>query len=919
MRGEVNEVTGAFTGQPNRHYHSNFLPLKDTSGKIIGGMIAFRDITLQKQYEQEIESNERLLRLLIDHLPETVFVKDMDSRFLMVNSAIVKSFKANSRDDIIGKTDFDFHSHELAEQYRADEMAIMASGQARLDYEEETFDVTRNETRWLNTSKIPLLDAQGKVMGLIGVNLDITERKRREKMLQNIIETAPDAMVIVNDQGTIVVANAQAQKVFGYSAEELIGASVDRLVPERLAGKHPQHRIGYFANRKTRPMGAGMELFGRRKDGSEFSVEISLSPLETEDGVLVSSVIRDITERKAVEQALRNYADELRDLYDNAPCGYHSLDRNGIFTQINETELRWLGYNRNELIGKKKITDLMTPASVEHFRRNFPVFQEQGWINDLEFELIRKDGSTFFILLNATATKDAAGNFLHSRSTLFDITDRKRKDKQIAYQASLLENVNDAIFALDTQFRITFWNKAAEQIYGWTAEEAIGQTSAIFHTVMTEQQRANVLQELAEKGHYRIDVAQQRRDGTPIYIEGTSITLRDDAGNLTGYVSVNRDVTERMRRDEQISYQAHLLANVSDAIFATDLQYYITFWNKAAEQMFGLSAAEALGQPTTILGQPVSEEQRALVRRELPLHGRYQMEILYRLPDGKSIYVDNTLITLYDDAKKPTGYISVNRDITERKRKEAEIQQLYSDLQHRSTLLEAANQELEAFSYSVSHDLRAPLRAIDGFSLALIEDFGDQLNDEGKNYAQRVRTASQRMAQLIDDLLKLSRLTRAEMHLEPVDMSALAQSVIEELQDRNPERQVTIQIAPNIITHGDKALLHVVLDNLLGNAWKFTGKTSAAQIEFGICEQKDDMMTCFVRDNGAGFDMAFTNKLFGAFQRLHAMNEFEGTGVGLATVKRVIHRHGGQVWAEGALAQGATFYFTLPVVVATVL
>ncbi|MEW6613764.1 MAG: ATP-binding protein, partial [Pseudomonadota bacterium] len=228
----------------------------------------------------------------------------------------------------------------------------------------------------------------------------------------------------------------------------------------------------------------------------------------------------------------------------------------------------------------------------------------------------------------------------------------------------------------------------------------------------------------------------------------------------------------------------------------------------------------------------------------------------------------------------------------------------------RTAELTAANRELEAFSYSVSHDLRAPLRAIDGFSQALLEDYGEALDMAGREHLARVRRASQRMAELIDDLLNLSRITRSEMHRRSVNLSELAGQAAEHLRATQPQRPVTVVIVPDVIAHGDARLLQIALENLLGNAWKFTRKQADARIEFGMREQ-DGQPVYFVRDNGAGFDMAYADKLFGAFQRLHSPGEFEGHGIGLATVARIIARHGGRIWAEGAVGRGATFYFTL--------
>lgn len=232
----------------------------------------------------------------------------------------------------------------------------------------------------------------------------------------------------------------------------------------------------------------------------------------------------------------------------------------------------------------------------------------------------------------------------------------------------------------------------------------------------------------------------------------------------------------------------------------------------------------------------------------------------------------------------------------------------------RTAEMTALNKELEAFAYSVSHDLRAPIRSIDGFSLALLEDYGTMLDPEARDYLARIRAATLRMGRLIDDMLKLSRLSRAKMHHEQIDLSAMARRVATDLQAREPQRQVEFRIGEHLTARGDVGLINSLMENLLGNAWKFSSKRADALIEFGaldLPEGEAGTTTFFVRDNGAGFDMTYSDKLFGAFQRLHTAQQFPGTGVGLAFVQRVINRHGGRVWADGAPDQGATFYFTL--------
>jgi PAS domain S-box-containing protein len=331
--------------------------------------------------------------------------------------------------------------------------------------------------------------------------------------------------------------------------------------------------------------------------------------------------------------------------------------------------------------------------------------------------------------------------------------------------------------------------------------------------------------------------------------------------------------------------------------------------------MYGWKAEEALEKISHKLLRTEFPRPLEEIKARLLAHDQWEGEVIHTTKNGQRLVVASQWVLHRDEEGRPKAVLVVANDITDRKQAEREIRRLNEELEgrvaERTAQLQAVNKELEAFSYSVSHDLRAPLRHIDGFSQALLEDYTDKLDDTGKSYLQEVRSASQEMAQLIDDVLELARVTRSEMRREVVNLSELARAIAAQLKKTEPKRHVILNLKEELATTGDKRLLKIVLNNLLGNAWKFTAKRTEAQITFGR-EKKNGETTYFIRDNGAGFDMAYVGKLFGAFQRLHTAGEFEGTGIGLATVQRIVYRHGGRVWAEGAVNEGATFYFTLP-------
>jgi hypothetical protein len=505
-----------------------------------------------------------------------------------------------------------------------------------------------------------------------------------------------------------------------------------------------------------------------------------------------------------------------------------------------------------------------------------------------------------------------------------EIEERKQAQQRISQLAAIVEFSDDAIIGNTLDGIITSWNKGAEKIYGYTESEMFGKPISLLILPEHAEEMPIIFQKIKEGKHIEhYETVRKRKDMKLIDLSLTISPVLNSEGKIIGVSTTGRDITERKKAEDALRESEwrfrEIFNNVIDALYlleVTDDGHFRTIEvNPALERQTGIPRSQSLGKTQEeIVPEDVARIVNGKYHRCVEAGHPIEEEVELDLPTGRH-YFHSTLIPARDEKGKVYRIVGISRDITERKHAEEEILRLNQELEQRVTertaQLEIANKELEAFAYSVSHDLRAPLRGIDGFSQVLLEDYQDKIDAQGKNYLQRVRSGAQRMAQLIDDMLNLSRVSRGELNIKQVNLSEVAKEIIAVLQESQPERQVEFNIQEKIIARGDARLLHIVLENLFNNAWKFTSKHSTALIEFGMQKQKDKIVY-FIRDDGAGFNMNYAQKLFGAFQRLHATTEFSGTGIGLATVQRVIHRHGGNVWAEGEVEKGATFYFTIP-------
>ena len=476
----------------------------------------------------------------------------------------------------------------------------------------------------------------------------------------------------------------------------------------------------------------------------------------------------------------------------------------------------------------------------------------------------------------------------------------------------MLDSVKDyAIMLLAPDGKVASWNEGAERIKGYKSEEILGKHFSVFYPPQALQEKLpeKLLSDATAKGRFEDTGWRVRKDGSQFWANVVATAVHTPAGELLGFVKVTRDLTERKRAEEIQAERDRYFELSRELICVLGFDGYFKALNPAWKWILGFTPEEMQARPFIEFIHP-DDRPATLTEAKKLMEGNQLIyfENRYLCKDGSWRW-----IAWSASAGIPEGNIyGTGRDITDRKSAQEEIEKLNANLQDRAVELESANKELEAFSYSVSHDLRAPLRHIDGFVKMLDKQAGEKLDDRGRRYLGIIADSAQKMGALIDDLLIFSRMSRAELHCSKVSTEALVHEAVNGLQPDTNGRRINWNIGALPEVDADPSMLQQVWVNLISNAVKYTRPRDPAEIEIGSQPPENGAYVFFVQDNGVGFDMQYAHKLFGVFQRLHRAEEFEGTGIGLANVSRIIHRHGGRVWAEGKPNAGATFYFSLP-------
>jgi PAS domain S-box-containing protein len=775
---------------------------------------------------------------------------------------------------------------------------------------------------------------------------EIADRQRTQEeaeRLSAVVESSDDAIIIISKtlQGTITSWNRGAERVFGYSSVEAVGRPMTMLVPLERAEEESD-----ILERVSR--GESVHHFDTvrvRKDGRKIDVSVTISPVVDSTGTIVgaSKIARDITESKRTEAALLESEANFANLLNLVPQFVWVCSNEGLNIYFNERWFKYTGLTPEQSYGKGWNTPFH-PDDKEtawaHWNRATATAEPYT----VESRLRAADGSYRWFLMRGEPVRGAAGEVVKWFGTCTDIDDMKQAEAALRESEDSFQAMANGIPQLahmagpDGAFR--WYNQRWYQYTGTTPEQMEGWGwRGVIDPSMLPKIMERWQASIATGEPFDMEFPLRGADGTFRTFLNRVMPLKDSEGRVVRWFGTNTDISEHKEAQELLAAQAQelsvsrealevqtrmfklVLDSMGEGLIAADRDGHFLIWNDSAKKLMGRDASDLPTDQWTPHYQvflsdgitPCPPDRLPLVRA---LRGEsVQVEMMVQQPGcAEGVFLEVSARPLKDDHDNLGGGVAVLRDITERKNAEREIQALNQTLEtrviERTAELKVANKELEAFTYSVSHDLRAPIRHISGFTKILTEKFRSSLPAEAQEHLQLIDQAAHRMGQMVDEMLKLARLGRQGLTVKVTGLSSMVEEVITLLAPETEGRQVEWKIGQLPFVECDPILMPQVFQNLISNALKYSRPRSTAVIEIGQTEKEGEKVI-FVKDNGVGFDMKYSDKLFGVFQRLHVAEEFEGNGIGLATVDRIVKKHGGRVWVEAELDRGATFFFTL--------
>ena len=882
--------------------------------------VEFRDITESKKAEEEIKKTGQHYQALIEKAPDGIVLIDAEGKFKYISPSAKRMFGYNQSDEITGHPNDYTHPDDLP--LVLSEMEKFFKDPTYITTIEYRFIDKHGKWHWIETTFSNLL-ANPSVESIILNFRDITERKRSEQAISLSEEkfrkafiTSPDSININRlEDGMYISINKGFTQITGYTEEEVqsktsIEMNIWATDDERKKVNDEIELKGYVEN---------LEVKFRKKDGKLVDGLMSASIIELEGVPHILSITRDITERKQAETKLHQSEERYALVIEASEQGIWdwNVETNEVF--YSGQWKKQIGYNDDELKNEfntwiehlhpdEKEYCLNAVNSylnhpVEHFILDFRFRHKDGtyrWIHNKAASIINKEGKV--IRLFGTHTDYTESKL--SEAIFKDIIEKNPMSIQILDMEGYPIQVNPAhtkLFGVEPPADYSFFNDNQLLSLGFgKLFERIKKGEVVFFP----------------DSYYNVHDVDPSFPDLAVWVKALGFTLNDNNGNPSKIVLMHENITERKNAEALLN---DIIENNPMSIQIVDKEGYTLRGNPAFVQLFGyvpppeFSIFEDLKSKSTELENLVASVKNGEIVH-LPDVYFNAHDVHAEAPDIP-LWIRALIFPLNDSAGKPGRFVFMHENITERKLYEAEIHILNDELEQRvidrTAQLEAANKELEAFSYSVSHDLRTPLRALNGFATILTEDYSVVLDDEGKRLLAVISENANKMGFLIDDLLSFSRLGRIEMLPSLINMKTMAETVYNELVPEKDREKIRFTLGNIPSTPGDPSMVKQVWVNLIGNAIKFTSKKTDRHIEVGVMAGENENIY-YVKDNGAGFEMAHATKLFGVFQRLHSLKDFDGIGAGLAIVRRIILRHNGRVWAEGKVNEGATFYFTLP-------
>jgi PAS domain S-box-containing protein len=893
------------------------------------------DISQRKNTERKLAESEKYFRSIIENISDAIVVNDEDYK-LLYQSPSVKRITGYTEEERKGLSIEKYVHPDHLEDFKKIYKTVKERPNEPIPFQYQ-FLHKNGHYIWIEGVVTNLLNEES-VRAIVANYRDITDRKKSEAeiiklqkkdeanatQMSTILDALPVSIALINEHGIIVDVN-KSWKDFG-RANGLAGAHHaigDNYLSVAKRSVGPDRELAIKVAKAIEDVLAGNILSYTTEYPCHSPVDnrwfrMIATPLrKTGSGAVVMHL--NITEQRKSERQLRLSYEAL----ENSMNAFEIVNREGKHIYVNQAYLTMWGFgSRDEVLGTSpsgRSVDPELPSKI------MAILIEKKRCK-MEYTAKRKDGSTFEALMTGILSADEDGNAIFIASAI-DITDRKINEEKLKQERTLLrtliDNLPDYIYVKDTHLRFLINNKADLNLMNVTSEAmTIGKTAIeifgpeIAQPFHDDDQRVM----LSDKPLVDREEMVVNNNGEKKFLLTTKVPLRDSQSNVTGLVSIRRDVTKQKQIELDLRNSNYFLET---AQAVGKMGHWVSeigkegklHWSNETCRIFGIGPEEFDGRNETFFEFVHPDDLASLNEATaIAYEGRNTYSIDHRiiLRNGSIKWVHEQGEASYDEHGKAYRLIGIIQDITEHKETQNEILQLNAELEARVAIrteqLQAANKEMEAFSYSVSHDLRAPLRIIDGFSQILVEDYVDKLDVDGKKTLDTIMSNAKRMGQLIDDLLNLSRIGRVEIRKAKVDMNRLVREVLQELKlggVQIPEQLRIDRLAP---MHCDENLLRHVWINLLSNAIKYSSAKETPVIEVGM-KDKNGRSTYYVKDNGAGFDMRYYHKLFGVFQRLHGHQEFSGTGVGLAIVQRIIVRHGGSVWAESKVNEGTTFYF----------